>query len=946
MQRISWIISAVMLSQLFCGTAWAFKVDLHIWIAQQVLDDAADGRINLDFGDDAQRLQVPTRYAQALRNHPQAFLLGSIGPDAFPDVLSGQMVIHPSVPGGWGTAEWLQHMLSTPDMTEQEMAFALGNLTHAAADVFAHTYVNRYAGDVFELADHEWAAIRHINIESFMSNYIPPMIISGRPVDMSAIVQDGGLGVPKDFLARRFFFNESAMQQFDRSGVAPHLVAVAELHRSLTDLLEEGGDLEQIEALGLQLVTEAQLGIPVGLAQIAEVQRIANRVNAELNNFAGDLAGYAKDLNSELGQIEGLQYDVIQGGMGLAIDVTAELTKAQLDLADQGAKLLRLQNEIVGLPTTITGKVCDRIKGALGFLGKLVCTVVEYSNPSYVLTKRALEETTKLIANLKNEVSRLQVRSKAVIREAVDVIKATIELRVAVTNQFIDFALNKPIGSQFRNHMERWRDNLPIVMGAYAEANAQAIINSIDPSEPSILEPLTDWLICYAPALTSIPVEVSETVCVVGDGIDQLKKEIEELENALVELLPILQPIVELKRELEAKVEEIKEELYSIAVTEGIKGFDGVAGTNMLPFYKALTQTVGVAELNAVMSVDDSGQGLLLIPDAAERIIAEMHLVDDRFDPDRFAPVRDAVVLAKLAMLDQAGLIQLAKAADVNQSVFGPYLYQDGGAVAENILFGFVQSIDGNHQWHDLAPPHPRVDGFDEVDFAERTANADAGYGYPDKSCPRVLGMRMWADAEARDSLFQELFLGRLAFAIDEPESFEPPFSPVLAADYPRLVDGDWLRDGVTLLSSDEVAYQVRATLHPRLASADVLVDGHLVGSAAAVQGQVQLPITVPRYRIPFKLTMIGRSAAGTEVSSVQSLVGCAESDQGASGFATVEVKPGNSLWRISEHWTGDGRNFPELHAANDDVIDDPDLIYPGQVLKLPWPISLSAVAR
>jgi hypothetical protein len=54
-------------------------------------------------------------------------------------------------------------------MSDAERAFALGHLVHAAAYVFAHTYVNRYAGDVFDIQTNEGAARRHVRVESFIS---------------------------------------------------------------------------------------------------------------------------------------------------------------------------------------------------------------------------------------------------------------------------------------------------------------------------------------------------------------------------------------------------------------------------------------------------------------------------------------------------------------------------------------------------------------------------------------------------------------------------------------------------------------------------------------------------------------------------------------------------------------------------------------------------------
>ncbi len=49
-------------------------------------------------------------------------------------------------------------------------------------------------------------------------------------------------------------------------------------------------------------------------------------------------------------------------------------------------------------------------------------------------------------------------------------------------------------------------------------------------------------------------------------------------------------------------------------------------------------------------------------------------------------------------------------------------------------------------------------------------------------------------------------------------------------------------------------------------------------------------------------------------------------------------VRRGESLWRISKRTTvyGDGRSWPRLYQANRDLIRDPDLIHPGQEIRIP----------
>jgi nucleoid-associated protein YgaU len=50
----------------------------------------------------------------------------------------------------------------------------------------------------------------------------------------------------------------------------------------------------------------------------------------------------------------------------------------------------------------------------------------------------------------------------------------------------------------------------------------------------------------------------------------------------------------------------------------------------------------------------------------------------------------------------------------------------------------------------------------------------------------------------------------------------------------------------------------------------------------------------------------------------------------------TYTVKKGDSLSKIAKRVYGDAQQWRKIHEANRDIIDNPDLIHPGQVLKLP----------
>lgn len=48
------------------------------------------------------------------------------------------------------------------------------------------------------------------------------------------------------------------------------------------------------------------------------------------------------------------------------------------------------------------------------------------------------------------------------------------------------------------------------------------------------------------------------------------------------------------------------------------------------------------------------------------------------------------------------------------------------------------------------------------------------------------------------------------------------------------------------------------------------------------------------------------------------------------------EIKSGDSLSKIAKHFYGDGNLYDKIFEANKEVIKDPNLIYPGQKIRIP----------
>lgn len=63
---------------------------------------------------------------------------------------------------------------------------------------------------------------------------------------------------------------------------------------------------------------------------------------------------------------------------------------------------------------------------------------------------------------------------------------------------------------------------------------------------------------------------------------------------------------------------------------------------------------------------------------------------------------------------------------------------------------------------------------------------------------------------------------------------------------------------------------------------------------------------------------------------------GGSSSTADAKAGRTHTVAKGESLSRIAKRYYGDAKQWRKIFDANKDKIENPDLIFPGQVLKIP----------
>ncbi|HUZ72576.1 MAG TPA: Ig-like domain-containing protein [Stellaceae bacterium] len=110
-----------------------------------------------------------------------------------------------------------------------------------------------------------------------------------------------------------------------------------------------------------------------------------------------------------------------------------------------------------------------------------------------------------------------------------------------------------------------------------------------------------------------------------------------------------------------------------------------------------------------------------------------------------------------------------------------------------------------------------------------------------------------------------------------------------------------------------------------------IFVNDRRIGAAAAdTEGSwnVALDTGIPIGH--YRLRLDGGAAGMLEVALVRAAPGALGP---GSYFAVV---PGNTLWHLAQHSYGDGVRYVEIYRANRNKIENPDLIYPNQLLAVP----------
>jgi hypothetical protein len=638
--------------------AGAFGLRTHLYIADQVWQDLADCRVTVRGRDFA----VPAEACRAIRGHRGEFLAGALGPDIFPDVLVGQSIVHPGVAGGWQANDWLNHLLSNA-RRDDELAFAWGYAMHYAGDAFAHSYVNNYAGGLFEIGADRTKAIelRHFRLEKYIDQHL------------DFTIDPAILRVPAAFLSAQLIQYDYGASGGPRVGdfYASAAADPAAFVRAATRRLRAAGPAAPA------MTILAMLDLARVAAARAPGQEAAERARLD----AALAAARAAERRWSLPQSDNMIFDA----------------------------------------------------RSPGFAG--------------------------LTSNARTEV-------QAAYRVYLAQVEAWQQARALTI------------------FTAAWARDLEVVSQRYIEASLEFGISMVQ-SGGTARPPLEErgsataayrrWLACYAPVLEGQPAAAGDLVCA---RMRAMRSDLALRRAALLSSVGA-QP-----RSSYFRLLQLDEYLGGL-VEDFVVGLVGLRDRSFGELLEEGLQPVPVTAetLNATFAAGPNGQ--LAFRCAADWIDADLGLraplasgadaacdnaprTRATLDPARFAPLDDALVLARLALLDQAGLRQVATRFGGN-----PAEMRMGAQPRYSLLLDSVRSLDGSHQWRGISMPFPRR-------AAWRTAPPALSAGYASGGGPGPAGFPFYQTEALRRTAFAALFRPFEGEILRRPEMQPPayPFRP------------------------------------------------------------------------------------------------------------------------------------------------------------------------
>ena len=767
--------------------AWGLKT--HLLIAEKVLADLDRYDCKVDLGlfkpgqpGERQFHSVPRDVCDAIRMHRAEFRAGVLGPDVFPDFVVGQTTTHPGSyqndahSAKWSTGRYLKHVLHAAK-TPAEIAFAYGYLVHAAGDIFAHTYVNQYAGGVFDLWDNEpdveW---RHMALEKYIEARTP----------LAWVPDDTTVRVPARFVAETLVLAPQLGEPYGNTSTTKHLVLMRKAHDfprieaengRARMLLEEdlkrvqdrlkttGGRIDNIKRGLLQASqpTESKLGQAQEQLKSLNSGALKALIDKQVTAVESARAstGIEREpavspvldgLRKELAAIE--QSPGIESPLERLTQASATLALAMAQADDRHKAVSKKKLEQAGL---ILGAF-DRLKQA----GELV----DHASLPDVGAVFALN-----VATLKGELANLEAEEKSLV---------AIEKQLQRNAQVIEF--DQAMQPTQRRSVQEATD-------AYLEASMQTALRVMNES-PNALDAYQRWRACWALTYARVPDAVLEAACTVSTTMMDVRQDMERRLDALIERLPA--PARRLVARYEAVRDKVRRWTEVHLWDQMEEDFKLITdGKSAYMLMKAVSENSEKMKDGAWLKDAYTQQGpndLLRLPDIQALVIKDLGLSGERgAGLEGFHALRHSIVLSKLALLNFDSVNKMV-AEHVGPGPFASYpdgkpLYP-GASGFDSILTTMAKSIDGNHQWQAFGMTYPR----EKKQQAVMEGVEKRRFGY-DPTFEAGYGLRLFAVPEVREKLFVKLFPAPVAGAIVDKLDESYPFQTCESVPFPLTTD-------------------------------------------------------------------------------------------------------------------------------------------------------------
>ena len=730
MRRGNWLAAAAAAAMAIPQPVEAFGLRTHLYIGQQVLDDLEDCHLTLPGVEAPVKIDEP--FCSQITTNPGAFLAGTIGPDAFPDPIVGQSFVHPGKPQGRQTADWLALMLEKAEAPD-EIAFAYGNMLHAAGDIFAHSYVNNYSGDEFAIFA-RWqkdVELRHSLIERYIDQRIETVPETRLVVPADLIIRTM---VQTSYVSGRIEIDEGMIRDFYENPT----VAAVKLALTKLSSAKEATHMAVMRAL-LSISERERVGGPC---------REAEALRPMIDSYKAYLTAEHKARSNT-----GVKVDP------LVFPDRVEKPSCKLGVGGHG---LERQNPVF---EAASAKV-ERMRAELAAVEKAA----------------AMEADDKVASRRKR-----WLKSEAMKPYRRDLDRAYLAYEDEVRKYDRARAL--------RVFTDLWAGEVRAAIAAYMEASrltAEAMILNNGPHPPplhlrrSSMANYTNWFACYRGSFRGLDARAADLHC---DQLDRMGGGLglsRASRRAAMGQLPrtMIYALADFQHELGEFMSDAMLGLVRM-VNPGIRGlldmlneperlyrddldsFFRKGRNGQLEFACAsrwIDADIGIAP----QTLDQARDGVYLDKD--------LGWVDDRdggskwkgrrgdcaepapprqwVDPQKFIPIRHAITMSKLSLLTEAQVRKIA--TDAGESV--RLVPAEGGRYS--ILLDAVRSLDGSYQWQGRAMPYPRRE-------AKGFKSLEAGYPYPGAGLSVRLDFSKLRDARGfpyyqsqalREKVFARLF--------------------------------------------------------------------------------------------------------------------------------------------------------------------------------------------